>query len=139
MRDEEGKIKRYDYVTGAGNSRYRIGSLKEGVYRYKATTLLSSKPEVVRGEFLVTAQNIESQNLTADFGLLRKMASQTGGRFYLATEISKLGEEVPKTKVKSLIHSDESFNSLINLKWVFFLLLVLISTEWFVRKYSGGY
>ena len=146
LRDEEGKTKQYDYVTGTGSSRYRIGSLKEGVYRYKATTQVGGSPpnkagklEEVRGEFLVAAQNIEAQNLTADFGLLRKMAAQTSGKFYEVKDMAKLGEEVSQTKVKSLIHSDESFNSLINLKWVFFLLLALITTEWFVRKYSGGY
>ncbi len=139
LRDEKGMTTRYDYVTGQGSSRYRIGSLKEGVYRYNATTSIADKPEEVRGEFLVTAQTIESQNLTADFGLLRKLAAQTGGKFYLAKDIAKLNEDVRQTKVKSLIHSDESFNALINLKWVFFLLLLLISAEWFVRKYSGGY
>ncbi len=146
LRDEEGKAKQYDYVAGTGSSRYRIGSLKEGVYRYKATTQVggstpnkAGKLEEVRGEFLVAAQNIEAQNLTADFGLLRKMAALTSGKFYEVKDMAKLGEEVSQTKVKSLIHSDESFNSLINLKWVFFLLLALITTEWFVRKYSGGY
>lgn len=146
LRDEEGKTKQYDYVTGTGSSRYRIGSLKEGVYRYKATTQVGGSPpnkagklEEVRGEFLVAAQNIEAQNLTADFGLLRKMAAQTSGKFYEVKDMAKLGEDVSQTKLKSLIHSDESFNSLINLKWVFFLLLALITTEWFVRKYSGGY
>lgn len=139
LRDEAGKINHYDYVTGEGNSRYRIGSLKEGVYRYKATTSIAGKPEAVQGEFLVTAQNIEAQNLTADFGLLRKIANQTGGKFYPVKDLAKLGDELPKTETKALIHSDESFNSLINIKWVFFLLLALISTEWFVRKYSGGY
>ena len=139
LRDEKGAMTRYDYVTGQGSSRYRIGSLKEGVYRYKATTSIAGKPEEVHGEFLVTAQTIESQNLTADFGLLRKLAAQTGGKFYLARDVAKLDEDIRQTKVKSLIHSDESFNALINLKWVFFLLLLLISTEWFIRKYSGGY
>ena len=139
LQDEEGKIKHYDYVTGEGNSRYRIGSLKEGVYRYKATTSITGNPEVVQGEFLVTAQNIEAQNLTADFGLLRKMADQTGGKFYQVKDLVKLRDELPKTKIRSLIHTDESYNLLINLKWVFFLLLALISTEWFIRKYSGGY
>ena len=139
LRDEKGVTTRYDYVTGQGSARYRIGSLKEGVYRYKTTTLIADKPDEVRGEFLVTAQTVESQNLTADFGLLRKLAAQTEGKFYQVKDIAKLDEDVRQTKVKSLIHSDESFNALINLKWVFFVLLVLVSTEWFVRKYSGGY
>jgi len=139
LRNEKGEITNYDYVTGSGGARYRIGNLKEGVYRYKANTTIAGKQEEVRGEFLVTAQTIESQNLTADFELLRKLAVQTEGKFYLAKNVAKLDEDIRQTKVKSLIRSDEAFNSLINLKWVFFLLLVLVSTEWFVRKYSGGY
>ena len=48
-------------------------------------------------------------------------------------------EDLEKIKAASLIHSEETFNQLINLKWVFFLLLALISTEWFLRKYLGAY
>ncbi len=139
VRDEAGKSTRYEYVIGPGNARYRIGSLKEGVYRFTSTTSLGGQPEIVRGEFLVTAQNIEAQNLTADFGMLRKMADQTGGKFYTVSELPKLTEQGLPLQAQSLIHSDETFNSLINLKWVFFLLLALISVEWFTRKYQGGY
>ncbi|MFT7158757.1 MAG: hypothetical protein ACI8Q1_003791, partial [Parvicella sp.] len=36
-------------------------------------------------------------------------------------------------------HSNEDFLAIINLKWLFFFLLALLSIEWFSRKYSGGY
>ena len=139
IRDESGKISRYTYVTGVGGTRYRIGGLKEGIYKMRASTNLKGKNEVVQGEFLVTAQNIESQNLTADFGLLRKIAANSGGKFYQLDQVNNLSTDLQKTEAKSLIHSEETFNPLINLKWLFFILLVLISTEWFVRKYKGAY
>ncbi len=139
LRDEKGKITPFSYVTGSGNQRYRVGVLKEGVYKYKASTELNGKTEEVRGEFLVSQQNIESQNLTADFGLLRKLASETGGRFYPAGQLDQLNAGIEKSEVKSVIHSEDSYNSIINLKIVFFLLLILISAEWFTRKYMGAY
>jgi hypothetical protein len=139
LRDEKGKSVLYNYVSSPGNTRYRIGGLKEGVYRYKASTDRNGKREEVRGEFLVTAQNIEAQNLTADFGLLRQLAYSTGGKFYLTNELTRLEDDLKTREAKGLIHSEENFDPLINLKWVFVLLLLLISTEWFLRKYWGAY
>jgi hypothetical protein len=139
LRDEQGAIKNYEYVIGQGSQRYRIGAMKEGVYRYKASTELNNKREEVRGEFLVSKQNLEAQNLTADFGLLRKLSNETGGRFYNVANLSQLGNDIQKVKLKSIIHSEDSFNSIINLKAVFFLLLLLVSAEWFTRKFLGAY
>ncbi len=139
VRDDQGAVINYSYTTSPGGSRYRIGGLKEGVYRFKASTMLNEKTEEVNGQFLVKAQNIEAQNLTADFGLLQKLSSESGGKFYNSNEFSLLTSDLEKTKAASLIHSEESFNQLINLKWLFFLILSLISAEWFIRKYQGGY
>lgn len=139
LRDEQGKVTNYSYTTSPGGSRYRIGGLKEGVYRFKATTTLNDKTEEVNGQFLVKAQNIEAQNLTADFDLLRKLSNETGGKFYKIDQLTQLASDLERTKAASLIHSEETFNQLINLKWVFFLLLGLIATEWFLRKYLGSY
>lgn len=139
VRNEKGEVSNYSYVTSPGSSRYRIGGLKEGIYRFKASTTVNNNTEEVNGQFLVKTQNLEAQNLTADFGLLRKLASETGGKFYKADQLSDLTSDLNQTKVASLIHSEETFNQLINLKWVFFLLLALISAEWFLRKYLGSY
>jgi hypothetical protein len=139
VRDEKGKTTRYSYVTGAGSVRYRMGGLREGVYRYSASTEVQGKRETVQGEFLVASQNIEARNLTADFNLLRKLSDRTGGKFYPATQRSQLENDLKNSPAKGVIHTEESFRPLIDLKWFFALLLVLISGEWFLRKFSGGY
>ncbi len=139
VRNESGAVTNYSYVISPGSARYRMGGLKEGVYRFTASTVVNDKTETINGQFLVRAQNLEAQNLTADFGLLRRVAQQSGGKFYPATQINQLTTDLQQVKVASLIHTEETFNQLINLKWVFFLLLTLISVEWFMRKYLGGY
>ncbi len=139
LRDEKGKATQYSYVLSPGGEQYKIGGLHDGSYEYTASTIVNTKKESVFGKFLVIAQNIEPQNLVADFSLLRKLSQATGGKFYHDNEWSKLVTDYKKTEPKELIHSEESFNPLIHLKWFFFLLLLLISAEWFLRKYLGSY
>jgi len=139
LTDEAGKRTNYSYTTSAGNTRYTIGDLKEGVYRYKASITLKENEEEVRGEFLVMKQQRELQNLTADFNLLRKLSVQTGGDFYNAADVEKLKEKLVQKQAVASIHTEEKYDSLVNLKWIFFLLLLLVSMEWFLRKYHGGY
>lgn len=139
LTDELGKKYSYSYVISQGNARYEIGGLKEGVYRYKSSTEIKGRKEEVRGQFLVTAQQAELQNLTADFELLRRLSASTGGEFYKVNEFERLKNDLTKIEATGVIHSDERYDSLLNLKWVFFLLLILVGTEWFLRKYFGGY
>jgi hypothetical protein len=136
---DKGAKTNYSYVTSAGNTRYEIGGLKEGVYKYISSTVINNKREEIRGEFAVVAREAELQNLTADFGLLRKLSANTGGRFYHASQLQQLKNDLTQTQAKAVIHSEESFNNLVNLKSVFWLFVLLISVEWFARKYFGSY
>jgi hypothetical protein len=137
--DEGSKKTSYTYVTSPGNNRYQIGGLKEGVYRYRSSTTINQKREEVRGEFAVVKRQIELQNLTADFDLLRKLSSNTGGKFYAMSQMENLRNDLAIAEAKSVIHTEEAYKALINLKWVFFVLLLLISIEWFSRRYWGSY
>lgn len=137
--EQSGKKNDYTYVTSPGNSRYQIGGLQEGVYRYKSRTQINGKSEEVRGEFAVVERQAELQNLTADFTLLRKLSANTGGKFFKAENAETVQAYLSRSEAKSVIHTEETYDSIINLKWVFFLLVVLISAEWGLRKYHGSY
>jgi hypothetical protein len=67
------------------------------------------------------------------------LSSSTGGKFYPLGQINAMLSELQNKKVSSVIRSEESFDSALNLKWVFGVLLLLISAEWFLRKYFGSY
>ena len=137
--DDAGKKYKYNYVVSPGNARYQVGGLKEGIYKYTSSTRINGKDEKVRGQFLVTAQQAELQNLTADFEMLRKLSHVTGGKFYKASQTEQLKADLTRKEASSVIRSEEKFDNLLNLKWVFFLLLALVSAEWFLRKFYGGY
>lgn len=139
IRDDNNQPKAFDYVLSPGNQRYRLGAMKEGVYRFRASTDINGKREEVRGEFLVRQQSLEIQTLTADFNLLRRLSEETGGRFYSFNASSQLVDHLARYEAKSIIRSDDSFNSIINLKWMFFIILALLTAEWFTRKFLGSY
>lgn len=139
LTNDEGKKTQYTYVTSPGNIRYQIGDLKEGVYQYRASTKINGKNEEVHGQFAVVAKMAELQNLTADFDLLRKLSANTGGEFYRLSQASALNEKLARTEAQSIIRTEETYDSLINIKWIFWILLTMISLEWFLRKYFGDY
>lgn len=139
LTDEAGKRLNYSYTTSPGNSRYQIGGLAEGVYRYVSSTKLNNKDERIQGEFAVVARQAELQNLTADFDLLQRISANTGGKFYPLARAGDLVPELQSKKARSVIHTEVAYNPLVNLKLVFWVLLALASLEWFARKYFGSY
>lgn len=139
LTDEQGKRTQYSYILSPGNSRYAINGLREGVYRYRSSTTLDGKTEEIRGQFLVFEQQIELQNLTADFDLLRKLSQSSGGMFHTLAQWNEAQQKLVQAEARSVIRSEARYDSLINLKWIFFVLLLLIGAEWFLRKYFGGY
>jgi hypothetical protein len=139
LTSEQGKKTSYSYTTSPGNTRYQIGGLQEGVYRYIASTSLDGKTENVRGEFAVIKRQAELLNLTADFDMLQALAANTGGSFYHASNIQSLKNDLQQVQAKTVIHSEERYDTLINLKWVFVVLIIMVSFEWTLRKYFGSY
>jgi hypothetical protein len=138
LKNEKGKTTAYNYKLAPGAQRYRINGLPEGVYQYTATTTRGGPTESISGQFVVRNENWESQNTEADFLLLARLAGQSGGKFATLSQAGSL-RQLASTKAPSRLHSTEEFVPLINLKWVFVLLAVLVSAEWFTRKYAGGY
>jgi len=54
--------------------------------------------------------------------------------------LSKLEDAIRKSEtIKPVLYEQRSTRPLIDLKWIFFLLLFLLSLEWFIRKWQGAY
>ncbi len=137
--DEQAQPRLYSYVTQPSLSRYAIHDLPEGAYRFTASTTLGGKREKINGQFVVTGRQIEMQNLTADFDVLRRLSAHTGGKFYRLTNWNNLTRDLTNKQARYVVHSEEQYTAAINLPWVLAFLLVLVSTEWFLRKFYGGY
>jgi len=137
--DEKGKVRSFSYTTTKDNSRFEITGLLEGVYRYKASTQVLGRGEFVDGQFIVRNADLESLNTTADFNMLRTLATQNNGKFFVVNQLEKLKAFLSSNKAPDKVTSVEEMNEFINLKWVFFVLLLLATVEWGIRKYLCSY
>ena len=139
LTNDQNNTSRYSYVTSAQNSSYRIKRLENGIYTYRASATIDGKNETVTGTFTVRDLQIETTMLTADHNLLRNIAAQNNGNFYDKTQTAELKEMLLDEEKVFKIYSSESYLAIINMKWGFFILILFVSAEWFLRKYNGSY
>lgn len=136
--NEKGDGEVFSFVTTNGKSSYSTKALAEGAYRYEAKATIAGKEHVVKGAFVITKQVVESNNLVANHHVLRAMARKNRGEFIHAEDKSHL-PIVGTAMGQQLIHSTEREIDIVDFIWVLFVLILLVSTEWFIRKANGGY
>lgn len=137
-----GNNKKYNYQFSRAGKAYTInlGQLPEGNYRFVASTEFDGKKYQKNGEFKVVPVNIEELDLTANHQLLNQLAMQSGGKLFYPNQLDALLSELKgNERIKPVSHSIIDLVDLIELKWLFFLLVIFLSIEWFVRKYFGAY
>ncbi|MFM9074824.1 MAG: hypothetical protein ACKORJ_04550 [Bacteroidota bacterium] len=135
---EGGDRREFSFNTAAAGKRFSV-SLPEGIYRYKASIMRDGKTETDKGIFSVVPGDAEALDLTADMDLLRTLSASSGGSYFHEQQMTGLAAELINNKRPGKLHSEESFRPLIDLPLFFFLLTLLVSIEWFTRKYLGGY
>jgi hypothetical protein len=63
---------------------------------------------------------------------------QNGGKMLFQNQLDELPELIrTNEKVKSISYENPNYSELIELELLFFLILVLLSTEWLSRKRNG--
>ncbi len=139
VKDEKGMVRNFSYATTYDNSKFEISSLPAGVYRYRASTTVLGKSELSTGEFVIRDIQLENLNLTADFDVLRQLSTKTGGQFFKNNQFDAIKQTILNHKVPEKIDATEDLKEMINLRWIFFLILSLLTVEWVMRKYLGGY
>jgi hypothetical protein len=89
-----------------------------------------------RARFLVYAQDLELDNAAADVNLLESIAARTGGAPVAPEQLSDLVERLLK-KSADLDVPQETKKTLWDTWWMFLVVVVLLSVEWFLRKRWG--
>ncbi|MBX0290685.1 VWA domain-containing protein [Hymenobacter sp. HSC-4F20] len=138
LTNEQQKNRTFTYTTTSDGAPLHLGPLPAGVYRYVARATLGGQPQQDRGEVLVQDQQLEAIQSRADHNLLHQLARRSGQRLYYPTQFAQLAQDIEKANYKPVIYAHEDLKDLINLKWLFFVLLALLTVEWATRKYSGG-
>jgi hypothetical protein len=139
IKHENDSAQSYSYVISPANTRFRISGLEPGVYQYTARSRINGEESQVSGMFSVRKMQIETTTLTANHQLLKELSRRTGGKYYGIPQLNQLEQELQQKEIKSMIISSENYLAIINMKWIFFVLLLLLTLEWGFRKYLGGY
>lgn len=139
LKDEQGKS--YNFNFSKYESAYQLdaGILPPGNYSYIANTTLGTQKYTAKGSFFINALIAEFQQTIANHQLLYSLSSQTNGKMYAPAQLLKIKDDLHQSgQVKTLSYEDRKYEELVNFKWLFVLILLLLSTEWFLRKRNGA-
>ncbi len=138
--DSAGNV--YSYIFDKSNQKYTldVGSFPIGDYSYSANTKIDNEVTVKKGNFSVMSVNIEAQNIIADHTLLNQLSEQNNGKFYYPQQLDSLLNEIENNNnIVSISYSEKKLTDVLNFKFLFFLIVGLLSLEWFFRKFFGSY
>jgi len=132
--------KTYSYQFSRNSSAYQLdaGSLPAGEYIFEAQTKLGNENFKASGHFSIKALVAEAAQSTADHQLLYSLAKQNGGAMIFPEQLKQLPDLIRKNQnIKTIAYQDNSYRELIDEKWIFALILMLLSLEWFFRRRNG--
>lgn len=133
---------KYDYVFDPSGQTYRIdlGKMSSGKYSCEASIVFDGNEFKKSKSFFVRNLNRESMSLSADHRLLAYIAEETGGVIYDSKDFSHIKDEILQhSNVKKVIYQHEKISDISDLWMIFFIILLFATTEWFFRKFWGGY
>ncbi|MGB4400708.1 MAG: hypothetical protein WBJ10_15150 [Daejeonella sp.] len=132
--------KSYSFVFSRTTNAYSLdaGVLPAGEYSYNARTELGKDKYTAVGQFVITQQEAELRQTRANHQLLYALAQQSGGKLVFPAQIMDLVKLIKTNEnVKTVSYEDRKYEEPINLKLVFFIILALLTIEWFSRKRNG--
>jgi len=117
-----------------------IGQFPVGDYTYKGSVKQNGTIMTHSGQFSVQPVQQELFETTADHSVLRALSQKYDGIMVHPNEMDKIVANIEeKGVVKPTIYTTNKTRSIINLKWLFASLVVLLGLEWFLRRYFGSY
>ncbi len=135
-----GSGKEFSYVFGKTADKYRLslGFLAPGNYHFDAKAVLGAKQYNKQGAFVVEELKLEDITTRADASLMKKLAEERGGKLFFTANTNALIQAIKEREdIKPVEHSMVEMKEMIHQKWIFFLIITLLTAEWFVRKRSG--
>lgn len=140
FRDAEGLEFPFAFSRTASAYRLDAGALPVGTYAYQAAASRGNETLEASGSFTVKPFALEGAQLTANHSLLEGIASATDGRVFYSDQLGLVKAYLEEeSQLQPVSYTTEVFDTALNLRWVCFFILALLSAEWFLRKRSGNY
>lgn len=120
------------------NNYYEVdlSNLPAGEYSY---TVSVPEEHISRsGNFTILEFNVEQQFLNADIGKLTRIAKTTNGKAFYPDQADELVQYLKEhPDFKTIQKVENKTISLIEWNYLLAILVLLLSAEWFIRKYHG--
>ena len=140
VRDSSGNVYDFTFSKQANSYSIDIGRFPIGEYTYRGFTDFGGVRLQANGRFSVKEIQLELYNTTADHSLLYQLADKYGGSVYYPDQLEALASAIRNDdSLKPVIYSSARNTPLLNIRWLFGILLFLLGFEWFLRRYFGGY
>ena len=107
-----------------------------GDYQIQAEAILDGEPKQATARFLVQDRSLELDNPVAYPKLLADIAAITGGRSVPPEQLGALIEELLKQS-DELVEKRETKRTLFDSWYLLLAFIIILATEWFLRKYWG--
>lgn len=130
------------YIMSRTSNAYRLdaGTFTPGNYQWEARVNFGGEAFEESGVFTVSALDIESLQTIANHTLLYQLSDQTGGAMFFPGQWDEMGAHLNnRDDIKQRFYAHREFVEIVNMKFLFFIILAFLAIEWFVRKRSGGY
>ncbi|MBR9920178.1 MAG: hypothetical protein GYB31_05005 [Bacteroidetes bacterium] len=138
--DEAGRQFNFTFDKTAEAYTLDAGNLAVGNYSFNGRALLDGQNLTAAGQFSVQPIQLELFQTTADHGLLRLLSQELGGQTVYPDQLASIEESIRnRDTVKPVIYESTRTRPLIDLKWIFLILILLLGGEWFLRRYFGSY
>lgn len=131
----------FNYTFSKLNNSYRLdlGKLAPGKYAYKAQVIINGETVVREGNFAVTALTAERSGESANHVVLRQISQQTNGKFFALADYEKAADFIlSNNSIKPITYTQTKIAPITELKWLFWIIVFLLSIEWWFRKRFFG-
>jgi hypothetical protein len=140
MKNEKGTTFKSQFGVVGTNYKLNAGKLAPGKYSWQVSTVYKGKTYSKSGYFIVDDIQLEQNNSSANHSTLKQLSIQSNGKYRFLKDYEKtLSEIAARNDITAVEYEEKVFLSLIDLAWLLTLLLILLSLEWFTRRYMGTY
>jgi hypothetical protein len=114
----------------------KLNPIESGEYEYSIN--VKNQKFSQKGSFKVNKFDIEKQFNNVNYVKLKELTNKTNGAYYFENDYNELIPDLLNDERFSFVKKIKiSYDQLINWKWYLFIILSLLSLEWFIRKYYG--
>ena len=136
VHEETKKVTEIPFLLKKNTYQVAMDNLAPG--NYKFTVSVTDQGLARSGSFTIIPFEIEQQFLNANVTQLRTLASNTQATLYTSAKVDQLiANLLQDLRYKPVQKSNEKIVPLIDWKWLLFIITLLLSIEWFMRKYNG--